>query len=310
MKTITTNGRLLAIAAGAAFVYGGLLVLIGKEALFDPTKWDTAVQITVLTVAGVIGAGHLCENARQAKRWIAAAGFALVFLGGTWLVIENSVGKQAETSLLTASQADAEAERRIAVKASLARSEAMLAEAQANLARECKTGKGKRCEGIQATIAVYEAAMKGHVADLEKIGPAKPVNTKASEMAKIAALFGFDEAKAKGLLMVLAPLLRTLFFELGAIVSLGFAFRSTAITETAPGEISDAEIEEFKRVTSNSNEPLPPTRAIVPDSKGSNIIPWARQFRDQHGRPARLDEAMAAFPEVARTTCYRRLKAA
>lgn len=83
-----------------------------------------------------------------------------------------------------------------------------------------------------------------------------------------------------------------------------------AITETAPGKISDAEIEEFKKATSNSNEPLPPTKAIVPDVTGSNIIPWAREFQSQHGRPARLDEVQAAFPEVARTTAYRRLKAA
>lgn len=306
--TITTNGRLLAIAAGAAFVYGGLLVIIGKDALLDPTKWDTSVQITVLTVFGVIGAGHLCENARQARRWFAATGFALVFGGGTWLVIENSVGKQAESTLLTVSQADAEAERRIALKASLARAEAMLTEAQANLARECKTGKGKRCEGIQATIGVYEAAVKGHVADLEKIGPAKPVNTKASEMAKIAALFGFDEAKAKALLMVLGPLLRTLFFEIGAIVSLGFAFRG--VSETVTGDELDKAIDDYKKTVSNDTEPLPPTKAIVPDPKGSNIIPWAQAFEAKHGRAPRLDEVQAAFPEVARTTAYRRLKAA
>lgn len=306
--TITTNGRLLAIAAGAAFVYGGLLVIIGKDALLDPTKWDTSVQITVLTVFGVIGAGHLCENARQARRWFAATGFALVFGGGTWLVIENSVGKQAESTLLTVSQADAEAERRIALKASLVRAEAMLTEAQANLARECKTGKGKRCEGITATIGVYEAAVKGHVADLEKIGPAKPVNTKASEMAKIAALFGFDEAKAKALLMVLGPLLRTLFFEIGAIVSLGFAFRG--ISETTTGDELDKAIDDYKKAVSNDTEPLPPTKAIVPDVTGSNIVPWAQAFRSEHGRAPRLDEVQAAFPEVARTTAYRRLKAA
>lgn len=316
MTTITPNGRALAIVAGAAFVYGGLLVILGKEALLDPSQWDTSVQVTVLTVFGVIGAGHLCENARKAKRWLAMAGFAAVFGGGTWLVIENSVGKQAETSLLTASQADDAAERRVALKASLARAEAMLSQAQAELARECKTGKGKRCDGIQATIGVYEAAVKGHVADLDKIGPQKPVNTKASEMAKIAALFGFNEAKAKALLMVLGPLLRTLFFELGAIVSLGFAFRS--ITESAPGKISDAEIEEFKRVTSNDTEPLPPTKMIEPKKAGADVVIWAKQFARDNGRKPRLDETEKAFKKeiadkdipLSRSTCYRALREA
>jgi len=261
-------------------------------------------------VFGTIAAGHLMRDAAAAKRVAATVGFLVLFLAGTGLVVFNSIGRQAESSMLTESQADDAAERRVAVKASLSRAEAMLAEAQANLARECKTGRGKRCEGITATIAVYEAAVKGHTADLEKIGAPKPVHAKATQGAKIAALFGADEAKAKAALLLIEPFLWTLFFEWGSIVSLGFAFRHRAITETLPSEQLDEEIEKFKKATSNDTEPLPPTKAIVPDPKGSNIIPWARQFRDQHGRPARLDEAQAAFPEVARTTCYRRLKAA
>lgn len=308
MTTITPNGRALAIVAGVAFVYGGLLVILGKEAMFDPSKWDTAVQITVLTVFGVIGAGHLFEDARKAKRWLAAIGFAAVFGGGTWLVVSNSLGKQAETSLFTASQADDAAERRVAIKAALGRAEAMLSQAQAELARECKTGKGKRCEGIQATIGVYEAAVKGHVADLDRLGPAKPVDAKSSEMAKFAALFGYNEAKAKALLMLIDPLLRTMFFELGAIVSLGFAFRKTAITETAPGKISDAEIEEFKKATSNDTEPLPDTVAIDRGRVWDPVVVWAKDFAREHGRRPRLDEAEAAFKDtVSRSSCNRAL---
>jgi hypothetical protein len=307
MTTITTNGRLLAIAAGTAFTYGGLRIILGDQ-LTDPAQWTTGVQLTVLMVGGTIAAGHLMRDAGAAKRYGAAFGFLVLFLAGTGLVVLNSVGRQAENSMLTVSQADDAAERRIAIKAALARSEAMLSEAQAGLARECKTGKGKRCEGIQATIAVYEAAVKGHTADLEKIGPQKPVNAKAAHMAKILALSGADEAKAKAALLLLEPFLWTLFFEIGSIVSLGFAFRG--ITESAPGKITDEEIEEFKRATSNDTEPLPPTKAIVPDMTGSNIVPWAQAFRAQHGRPARLDEVQAAFPEVARTTAWRRLKAA
>jgi hypothetical protein len=306
--TITTNGRLLAIAAGAAFVYGELRIILGDH-LTDPTQWNTYVQLTVLMVFGTICAGHLVGTALKAKHWAAAVGFTVLFLAGTGLVVFNSVGRQAEATMLTVSQADDAAERRVAVKASLARAEAMLTEAQASLARECKTGKGKRCEGIAATIAVYEAAVKGHVADLEKLGPARPVNAKAAEGAKIAALFGANELKAKAALMLIEPFFWTLFFSIGSIVSIGFAFRH-AITETAPGKITDEEIKELKKVISNDTEPLPPTKAIVPDVTGSNIVPWAQAFRSEHGRAPRLDEVQAAFPEVARTTAYRRLKAA
>lgn len=311
MTTITTNGRLLAIAAGAAFTYGGLRIILG-DSLTDPAQWTTSVQLTVLMVGGTIAAGHLMRDAWGSKHWAAAAGFLLLFLSGTGLVVFNSVGRQAETSMLTEAQADDAAERRVAIKASLARAEAMLSGAQADLARECKTGKGKRCEGIEATIGVYQAAVKGHVADLEKIGAAKPVHAKATQGAKIAALFGADESKAKAALLLIEPFLWCLFFEFGSIVSLGFAFRG--ITESAPGKITDEEIEEeirkFKAATANDDPELPPTKAIVPDVKGSNIVPWAAEFEKRWGRRPRLDEVQATFPEVARTTAYRRLKAA
>lgn len=229
MTSITTGGRSLAIVAGAAFTFGGLRIILG-DALTDPSRWTTSVQLTTLMVFGTIAAGHLMRDAWQAQHGGAALGFLVLFLAGTGLVVFNSVGRQAEATMLTASQADDAAERRVATKAALARAEAMLAEAQANLARECKTGRGKRCEGIAATIAVYEAAVKGHVADLEKIGPAKPVNAKAAEGAKIAALLGADEARAKAALMLIEPFLWTLFFEVGSIVSLGFAFRHRPAT--------------------------------------------------------------------------------
>jgi hypothetical protein len=307
MTTITAKGRALAIAAGAAFTYGGLRIILGDR-LTDFSQWDTSVQLTVLMVGGTIAAGHLMRDAGRAKRHVAALGFLVLFLAGTGLVVFNSVGRQAEVTMLTEAQADDAAERRIAVKAALARADVMLADAQADLARECKTGKGKRCEGIQATIGVYEAAVKGHKADLEKIGPQKPVHAKAAQGAKIVALFGADEIKAKAALMLLEPFLFTLFFEIGSIVSLGFAFRG--ITESAPGKITDEEIADLKKLVGNDEGPLPPTRAIIPDTKGSNIIPWAKRFEAVNGRPARLDEVQAAFPEVARTTAYRRLKAA
>jgi hypothetical protein len=57
-------------------------------------------------------------------------------------------------------------------------------------------------------------------------------------------------------------------------------------------------------------EPLPPARMIEPDVKGSNIVDWSKSFERLHGRKPRLDETTAAFPQVSRSTCYRRLKAA
>jgi hypothetical protein len=278
MKHYSTSGRALAIVAGVAFTYGGLRIILG-DTLTDPSKWTTSVQLTVLMVFGTIAAGHLMRDAARSRHLFAALGFLVLFLAGTGLVVFNSVGRQAEATMLTVSQADDAAERRVAVKAALARAEAMLATAQADLARECKTGRGRRCEGIQATIAVYEAATRGHKADLEKIGPPKPVNAKAAEGAKIAALFGADEAKAKAALLLLEPFLWTLFYEVGSIVSLGFAFGhrptvrqsirpsdqtpdvSEATRQTASPEAQATNVLAFIRPTeSNDDDPTTPTK--------------------------------------------------
>jgi hypothetical protein len=252
------------------------------------------------------------NDARVARHWFAAAGFLVLFVAGTALVVYNSVGKQAETTMLTASQVDAVAERRVAIKASLDRADRMLAEAQAKLAAECGTGKGKRCEGIQATIGVYEAAVKGHVADLEKLGPTKVAHANSTEMAKAAALFGADEAKASAFLSLLVPFFRTAFFEVGAIISLGFAFRRgaqvkveaakvQAITEKPEGQITDKELEELRRIyakprLSLSNDDLAKKLGVSKSEsskRASKAVAAGILTRVPHGREVRLQLASA-----------------
>jgi hypothetical protein len=159
----------------------------------------------------------------------------------------------------------------------------------------------------------------GTVAALEDRQSKLEAQMKASATARLGDMGSDIWAWALSWLGMTAAIIRkgsVLAFAIGldfAIWSL-VAFTTHAwprgITETTPSKDLDREIEEYKRITSNDTEPLPPTKAIVPDPKGSNIIPWVQRFEIEHGRKPRLDEAEAAFPEVARSTCYRRLKAA
>jgi hypothetical protein len=301
MKTLTPKGCFLAIAC-AAFTYGGLRVLLGEQ-LLDPAQWNTAIQITVLTVAGTIAAGHLFHDAARAKHFLSALGFAVLFVAGTCLVVYNSVGNQMTNALLTDAQAEAAAERRIAIKSELARAEGMLHEAQASLAAECKTGKGKRCEGIEATIAVYEAAVKGHSSELAGLAPLVPANAKAGTAAKYAALFGADEAKAKAATTLLVPFLQCMFFEIGSIVSLGFAFRRQAIDPrwTAQTSFDD-------RMLAVDNDPLPPV-SMAP-VKEDKVLNWCKAFKDKHGRAPTIPEVQTAFADCPKTTAWRKASAA
>lgn len=216
-----TSGRILAIAAGLVFTAGAAGILF-EDVILKGAPLALKHGITLVTIAGTLMVGHL---AHQTRGW-SRAGFSLLFLVGTALVVFSSVGRQGEALAVTQAQADASEDARARAKDGIKRSLSMLNEAQASLARECRTGKGKRCDGIRATLSVYEAAAKGHQADLDRIGPAKPVAPEAEKLAEIAAVFGADKVKMKAGAVLLQPFLTALFLEFGAIVSFGFGFRS------------------------------------------------------------------------------------
>ncbi|MCC7251162.1 hypothetical protein [Hyphomicrobium sp.] len=216
----TTRHRSLAILAGVAFTGGALYILLEDIAKGHP--WLMEHALTVLTLVGTIAVGHLAVEAAQIRHVVPALGFCLLFIAGTTLTVYNSVGRQAESSDARLLDAEARNEQIMATKKALSTNATMLAEAREKHARECATGRGKRCDGIAATIRVYEDAVKGNAADLAKLGPPVPVAPKAEKMAALAAIFGADKTQAKALLILIEPFAYTIFFELGSIISLGY----------------------------------------------------------------------------------------
>lgn len=215
-----TRQRSLALAAGLAFTGGALYILLEDVASGHP--WSMEHALTVLTVMGTIAVGHLAVEAARVRHVLPALGFCLLFVAGTALTVYNSVGRQAESSDARALNAEARNELIVATKKALFVNTSMLAEARERHARECATGRGKRCDGIAATIRVYEDAVKGNDADLAKLGPPVPVAPKAEKMAALVSIFGADKTQTKALLILIEPFAYTLFFELGSIISLGY----------------------------------------------------------------------------------------
>ncbi len=214
--------RALALGAGVTFTCGALYILL--EDVVSGHSWSMDHALTVLTVIGTIAVGHLAVEAARIKHVLPALGFCSLFIAGTALTVYNSVGRQAETSDAKLFDAEARNEEIIATKKAQLANRAMLSEARERHAQECASGRGKRCDGITATIRVYEDAVKGNDADLHKLGPPVPVAPKAEKMATVAAIFGADKAQAKAFLMLIEPFAYTLFFELGSIISLAYGF--------------------------------------------------------------------------------------
>jgi hypothetical protein len=179
-----------------------------------------------LRCAGVILAGELAREAWGSRHFGACLGFWLAVVVGTGLVVYNSVGRQAEASDTSTLSVEDRNDQRATAKADLAAHQKMLDEELAAHAEEAKHGGCKAaCKGIEASIAVYEAAVSGDQAKIEKLGPTEPVAPKAERFAEILALFGADKAQAKAALSLLEPFLYTLLFEYGSIVAWGYAFR-------------------------------------------------------------------------------------
>lgn len=235
MTTTTPKARPFAIVTALAFTAGSLAILMGA-ALLTPTDWTAYHWLTILTVFGTIAAGHLSRDAAHARRWLSVAGFLVLFLSGTALVVANSVGRQAETTDAKALDADALNSAITAKSNALADARQRLIKAQdkvelyTNGGRDTDTGQkikpgcARICEDWKQNRSDLVRVIGSLERDLKEMGPKKPPNAKAERFAELVALFGYDKAKAAAAFILSEPFIYTLFFEIGTIVSFGFAF--------------------------------------------------------------------------------------
>lgn len=225
MKT-SFKGRALALLAGCAFAAGGLTILLDKD-LAAPANWSSLQWLTILMVFGTIAAGHLMADAARARHVFAALGFLVLFLSGTGLVVYSSVGRQVEAAGTTSLSVEDTNNKIVEKSAELEKAKARRDYADKAADREM-TGQrcGTRCKDWKQNSKDITVVIKQLEGEIAALGPQKPVNAQATAFAEIGALFGFDNrARTVAILTLICPLLKTLFFEIGAIVSLGFGFR-------------------------------------------------------------------------------------
>lgn len=230
---MNNHGRILAALSGVAFLGGSLTIILG-QALLDPWSWGQYQVLTVLMILGTIAAGHLAKVAFKARFWLSSFGFAVLFIAGSGLVVYNSIGRQAEqhdtiamerataNGLIEDKTRDIEAARE------------RLANAERNADRERGSKCKQRCKDWEAAAADARNVIRVLESEIRALGAPKPVDAKADKAGELAAVFGFDRRKAAALAALIEPFLWTIFFEIGSIVSLGFAFRPTVSTVSKP----------------------------------------------------------------------------
>jgi hypothetical protein len=224
---LSIRGRFLAGVAGCAFAAGGLTILLGSD-LTSPQDWQASQWLTILTVFGTIAAGHLMVDAARARHLFATLGFLVLFLSGTGLVVYSSVGRQVETAGTTTLSVEDNntkiADKTEDLKAARARRDyADRAADREMTGQRC----GQRCKDWKTNAKDIGVVIKQLEGEIAALGPQKPVNAQAAAMADIGVLFRIPASKDQivAALLLLIPFAKCLFFEIGSIVSLGFAFR-------------------------------------------------------------------------------------
>lgn len=282
---LSLHGRLLAAVAGCAFAAGGLTILLGKD-LLHPFEWLAPQWITILTVFGTIAAGHLLHDAYRGRHVFACVGFLALFVSGTVLVVCQSVGRQAETFEATTMSAEATNKAISDKTADLDRAKARRDYADKAADREM-TGQrcGTRCKDWRQNAKDISVVIGQLEKEIAALGPQKPVNAQAARMADMAALFGIDRSKALVSYTMLQPLLWCLFFEIGSIVSLGFAFRQRKRPLVVANDQLPSQLNTFASVADSLQTSFPAPFDPTEPPKGKRRKPLPREVIEFSNHP-------------------------
>ena len=252
-----TGPQWLAIAAGALATFGALAILLAEP--WTTGQWRLEHVMLPILVALVIAAGHLVGDALRDRRWLHAAGFALVFVFGTALTVYSSVGAQKQAG---GDRAGAVAVHNTAVRdkaadlakerADLAIARDMLRNVQRQHAEESRRGGCRAaCQGLERSITVYTASITGHEtriarleADLRTLGGERVARPKAQALADVLAVFGFDRRRVETASTVLEAPAYSLTLELMAIAAFGFGFARSRLSPSDAHTASGAAIKQ------------------------------------------------------------------
>lgn len=217
-----------------------LLWIVGSAYLVRAELGQSSPDLVVIAATpivwlAVIALPILAEHALRHRQWLAAALLALSAVAGSAYTLSGTLARQAEARDVKVAKADEADKARRGLEGKLGEAEAMLADARRKHAAECASGKGKRCDGIAATLTVYEGAVEGYRTKLARLDVASP---KAGEQ-RIAAALAYlpwstrsaaDLAPAVGLF---APALLGLFIELAALAAamFGWHVRRTTVAD-------------------------------------------------------------------------------
>jgi len=242
-----------AMALAAVFLAGTSFVLFNDIA-FEGAKITTGHVLTGLALLAATAAGHLIVKTFREHRYGNGCGMVMLTAAALAYVATMSGARNAEQAAYKAERIDGSNAERDRINKLRERAQGMLDAAMRDVAAKCKGGVGPHCKGATATRDVYQAAVKGHDADLLRLGSPQTANAGYKAAAEALSMMGFvgrSEPEIERALIVLLPWLAVLIAELGTIVFLSSALghRKELIAEKATKPpIALPEIQQSKEI--------------------------------------------------------------
>jgi hypothetical protein len=146
----------------------GSAYLIKSELSNAQPDWVVIVSTPVVW-AVVISLPLLATHARLARQWLAFILIWLAAISGSAYTLQSTIGRNAESRDVKVARAAEATNQRSAILKDLKAAKEMLDSARA------KCGQGREClQSTRATIGIYEGAVAGHEARLEKLTRSAP----------------------------------------------------------------------------------------------------------------------------------------
>lgn len=206
------------LAMCACLISASLSILLLVEPSFDG-KFTIHTAVAVAVSAGLVSMAIIMGVLAHGHGLVTAAGAALALLSVSLsgAIVWEQSGRRAQIrASTTVVGADATAERSRLTQLR-AEADQILAKHRADQARECASGKGKRCDGISYTVRTWEAAREGYDAKLRGT-PSPTPDAKVETIGTAAELLGRDGKVARAWVTLIDPLLVPLLLELAAIL--------------------------------------------------------------------------------------------
>ncbi len=289
--------RLGAMLLAVAFVAGTAFVLF-EDVVRHHAPITTAHVMTALALLGTLASGHFFISEVAGRRVISAAGCALMFIAGTACIVTLSGSRNAEVAAARADRIIANNQARTDELVRREAAQAMLDKARADMVRECSSGRGPRCAGRQASIDVYEAAIRGHDARLAELGPELKPNAGYAHAGRVFAALPYVTTEAVDItarLELIMPFLLVLITEAGTIVFGNIAFRRHTLAEPTRRDSLQTSfptvMPEFDPPPANDIDPVGLEEINAREAK---VREFVSAYMARHGKPPRHRDVMQA----------------